>query len=312
MKTLFAALAGFALSYSRLAAAVGLIALALPCSSGLADEAAVTAQLETLGGTVVAKDGAVIEVSFRDSSRLADTEWRAIGRLQQLQKLTVYGGARGLNDETVGYLATLRNLESLSTDGAQLSDEGLAKLANITSLRSAAFFHLSFRKEGFTGKGFAAWKKLPNLERLTVAGMSMGDEGFAAIAQLQTLQELRTWHTYRTEASHEEIARLSKLTSLKLGQRLPRSGVPPCLTDQSLTTLVKIQTLESLEIGEARFTLEALKQLRNLPHLKRLKIDRTEIAAADIDALRTELPGVKVEFEPLTEEQRPKLEAYLK
>lgn len=292
--------------------AVGLMLAGIVCSAAQADDG-IVARLETLGGKATRQDGAVTELSFRDSSRLGDKEWQAIGQLSSLKKLTTYGRAHGLNDDTVGYLARLSNLESLSTDGAQLSDVGLAKLAGITSLKSVAFFHLSFRKEGFTGKGFAAWKNLPNLERLTVAGMSMGDEGCAAISQIKSLTGLRTWHTYRTQASHAEIAKLPRLTSLKLGQRLPRGkGIPPCLTDESISTLVKIQTLESLEIGEARFTLAALSQLKSLPELKRLKIDRTEISASDIEQLRSVLTGVKVEFDPITDEQRKKLESYLR
>lgn len=292
--------------------ALASVALWLTGCPAVADDVAVVERLQALGGKAVIQDGEVVELSFRDSSRLGDAEWRAIGGLSSLKKLTTYGRAHGLNDQTVSYLAELRNLEALLTDGAQLSDVGLAKLADISSLRSVAFFHLSFRKGDFTGKGFAEWTKLPKLERLTVAGMSMGDEGFVEIGQLTTLRELRTWHTYRTEASHAEIAKLSNLKSLKLGQRLPRKGAAPCLTDRSLTTLAAMKSLEALEIGEARFTLAALKQLRSLPNLKRLKIDRTEIPLSDIEELRAELPGVKVDFEPLTDEQRKKLELYLK
>lgn len=277
-----------------------------------ADDAGIAKSLETFGAKFLMQDAVIVELSFRDSSKLGDSEWQAISQLSELKKLTTYGRARGLNDATVGYLSGLKKLESLATDGAQLSDVGLARVADISSLRSVAFFHLSFRMEGFTGKGFSAWKKLPNLERLTVAGMSMGDDGFVEIGKLKTLREFRTWHTHRTEASHVEIANLPKLTSLKLGQRLPHSGAVPCLSDQSLPTLLKIQTLESLEIGEARFSLEALKQLKNLPHLKRLKIDRTELSTQDIDLLRAELPNMKIDFEPLTDEQRKKLEAYLR
>lgn len=278
-----------------------------------AEDSAIAKQLESLGGVVTQREGVVTELTFRDSSKLGDDQWRAIGQLSHLKKLTAYGRAHGLNDESVGHLAGLQQLESLSTDGAQLSDSGLEKLAGLTNLRSASFFHLSFRKEGFTGKGFAVWKSLPKLEQLTVAGMSMGDDGFAAIADLTSLRGLRTWHTYRTEASNAEIAKLPNLTALKVGQRLPHGkNAPLSLTDASLSTLAQIQKLESLEIGEARFTLEALRQLKSLPKLKRLKIDRTEILAADLEQLRSEMPDVKIEFEPLTEEQREKLKAYLK
>jgi hypothetical protein len=204
-------------------------------------------------------------------------------------------------------------LETLNTEGAQLSDSGVRQLAGLASLRSADFFHLSFRMEGFTGVGFAAWKKLPRLERLTVAGMSMGDAGFAAIAQLTQLRELRTWHTYQTEAGNAEIAKLPNLRRLQIGQRLPRPGAPEAsLSDASIATLVKIPSLESLQLGEAHFTLAGLRQLKPLPHLKQLRVYESDIPSADIDILRTELPAVKLDFEPLTDEQRKKFELYLK
>ncbi|QDV55665.1 Leucine Rich repeats (2 copies) [Rosistilla oblonga] len=279
-----------------------------------ADTEVATAQgLEALGATVVLEGDRVVELSFRDSKRLGNEQWRAIGSLTHLKKLTAYGGAKGLNDETVGFLVGLQELESLSLDGAQLSDGGLAKLAELKRLKRVSFFHLSFRKEGFTGEGFSAWTELPDLESLTVAGMSMGDDGFRAIATLTNLRQLRTWHTYRTEASNAEIAKLPRLTTLKLGQRLPQRGnAPLSLSDASLETLTQIKTLETLEIGEADFHLPALRQLAKLPRLKQLKIDRTYLSEADIDALKSALPGVQIGFEPLTEDQRKKLDAYLK
>ncbi|MEZ6131473.1 MAG: hypothetical protein R3C59_22595 [Planctomycetaceae bacterium] len=270
-------------------------------------------QLESLGATVKQAGGEITDVSFRDSSKLGDEQWKLIGQLSHLKSLTAYGGARGLNDDTVGFLEGLKQLESLSLDGAQLSDTGLSRLAALNNLQSVSFFHLSFRKGGFTGKGFEAWMALSKLERLTVAGMSMGDEGFREIAKLKQLKQLRTWHTYRTEASNTELAKLPNLTTLKLGQRLPHSKAAPLsLSNNSLATLVKIPMLETLELSEADFSVEALKTLAQLPNLKRLKIDRTYLKAADIEKLKSKLPGVQITFEPLTDEQKKKLDAYLK
>ncbi len=289
------------------------LAFLIVCISPVAgDDAAVGEHLESLGGKITVKDGSITEISFRDSSQLKDAEWKAISSLEKLQKVTTYGGARGLNDSTVGHLSSLRNLESLSVDGGQLSDVGLAKLAEIPSLKSVAFFHLSFRMEGFTGSGFAPWKKLNQLEKLTVAGMSMGDEGFAAISEITSLQELRTWHTHRTQASHAMIAKMENLKSLKLGQRLPHDKTPVCLNDESLATVAKIESLETLDISEADFSLEGLRQLRSMPNLKRLRISVTYLEEATIETLRSEMPGVQIDFDPIKEDQRKKLEGYLK
>ena len=285
------------------------VILSLP---GSADDRSVADQLRQLGGEVKMKDGVVTEISFRNSRALGEEHWKTIGKLSGLTRLTAYGHAASLNDATVGYLTSLQSLQSLSLDGAQLSDKGLERIAEIESLTSVAFFHLSFRMEGFTGKGFAAWKSLPKLQRLTVAGMSMGDEGFEAISKLKSLQELRTWHTYRTNASHALIAKLPKLKTLKVGQRLPGNGRSVCLNDNSIETITQIQTLEQLEVGEANFTIGALKQLAALPKLNRLKIDRTELTESDIATLRASLSNVKIDFKPITADQRKKLVEYLK
>lgn len=292
---------------------VPLFLVFIPIGSVLrADDAKIGQQLQDLGGVVKFREGVVTEVSFRNSRELTAAHWKSIGELSGLKKLTTYGHADSLNDDTVGFLAGLQSLESLSTDGAQLSDDGLAKLAALKSLRSAAFFHLSFRKEGFTGTGFAAWTALPKLEQLTVAGMSMGDDGIAAIATLKNLRGLRIWHTYRSEASNDLIAKLPRLSSLKLGQRLPGSGRKVCLNDQSLEKIATITTLEQLEVGEAAFTVYGLTKLAELPALKRLKIDRVELKESEVDAIRAKLANVKVDFVPMTDSQRTKLKQYLK
>ena len=149
-----------------------------------ADDTAIVRQLESLGGKVVAKDGIVTQVSFTNCSPLGEADFRAIGQLTHLKSLTLYGKCHGLTDGTIVHLAGLKELETLGTDGAQLTDAGLQHFAAFTNLRTASFFHTSFRMAGFTGVGFGHLKACPQLERLTVAGISMGDEGFAAIAKI--------------------------------------------------------------------------------------------------------------------------------
>jgi hypothetical protein len=278
-----------------------------------ADDTAIAQQLQGLGAKITAQDGIVTQVTFTDCDKLGDAEFRAIGQLAHLKSLTLYGKCHGLTDATIVHLAGLKELETLGTDGAQLTDAGLKHLTALTNLRSASFFHLSFRMEGLTGTGLGHLKDCPKLEKLTVAGMSMGDAGFAAISTITQLRELRTWHTYQTEAGNAQIAKLPNLTSLQIGQRLPRGEAKaPSLSDASLPTLASIKSLESLKIGEAHFTLAALRGLKALPKLKQLALYETDFPPADVETLRTELPGVKLDFQPLTDEQRKKFETYLK
>jgi hypothetical protein len=290
-----------------------LLATILLANAAFADGPETANQLEALGGKVVLKDGAISQITFTDCEKLGEAELRAIGGCAKLKSLTLYGGKKKITDETLPLLLNLAELENFNSEGAWLSDDGVRMLAKLPALRGASFFHLSFRKEGFTGAGFEAWKDNPQFERLTVAGMTMGDDGFAAIAKITSLRDLATWHTYQTEKANELIATLPNLTKLNMGQRLPRAGAKaPSFSDASLAVFSNIKTLESLKIGEAKLSLDALRQLKNLPKLKTLTIYETDIAPADIETLRGELPNVKLIFQPLTDEQRKKLENYLK
>lgn len=285
----------------------------LSMSFSLADDATIAKQLQDLGGKITLKDGVVTQVTFNECSKLGEAEFRAIGQLSKLKNLTLYNKCTGLDDNTIQHIAGLKELESLGTDGIKVTDEGLKHLARLKNLRTASFFHTSFGMKGFTGTGFGYLKDCPKLERLTVAGISMGDEGFAAIGTITQLVDFSTWHTYQTEAGNAEIAKLKNLKSLKLGQRLPRAGgKAPSLSDASLSTIAKMTSLEVLRIGEARFTADALAALKGLPKLKQLTIYETDISEADVDKVRKLLAGVKVDYQPLTEEQRKKLAMYLK
>ena len=280
-----------------------------------ADDATVAATLRAVGGEVTQSGGAVTKISFRDCSKLGDAEFKAIGQLKSLKSLTLYGKCHGLTDVTLAHFAGLTALEELGTDGIQVTDAGLKHLAALPKLRSASFFHIAFPDKGFTGAGFAAFKSLPKLERLTVAGTPFNDKGMAAIAELTQLKEFRTWHTYQTQAGNEQLAKLTGLRSLMLGQRLRQwNGKPNPLSidDTTLATLAKMKALESLSLDEVRLTYAGLAQLKALPNLKKLTFPHADISEADIAKLRADLPKVAIDWKPLTEEERKKLEGMLK
>jgi len=285
------------------------------CEVKFDDDLSASVKLTELGAQLTHSKGVVTKVFFKDCSKLGDAEFRLIGQLHELKSLTLYGQCKGLTDETLPHLSGLSQLEELGTDGIQVSDAGLSKLTALTNLRSLSFFHPSFGMKGFDGSGFAALKGLPNLERLTIAGTPFNDQGMAAVAEIKQLVDFRTWHTYQTQAGNESLTKLPELKSLWLGQRLRRydgASNAASLDDSTMDILTKLKTLESLTLDEARLSLPALLRLKQLPHLKTLELRRIEIPAADIETLRTALSAVKIDWKPMTEEERSKLEAFLK
>ena len=264
-----------------------LVALALFAGSVSADDAEIGKLLKGKGADVTESKGIITAVTIKDGSKLTDDEFRQLARLAHLKNLSV---SNGLDDARLSQLAGLGELERLSTNGAQITDDGIKPLAGLKNLRTVAFFHPG---KAFSGAGLA---HLVNLERLTVAGsLSFNDDGMAAVAKLPGLKEFRTWHAGGTNEGVKRLRELKNLKSLWLGQRLTYK-LPACPNDETVGIVAEMKSLESLQLDEARLTLTALQQLKQLPALKKLTLGGIDIPREDVERLRMGLPLAKVEW----------------
>lgn len=281
--------------------------------SGPKDDAAAAEILRKAGAEVtLSKDGVATAVRVADLKNFTDAEFEVLGRLVHLKMLSTSG--EQLNDKTLSYLTGLVELEDLSTNAAQFSDDGLWQLALLTNLKQIKFFHTSLRQKKFTGRGFAQFTALKNLRRLTVAGCPFNDEGMAAVGKLTQLENFRTWHTYQTEAGNEHLKHLTNLKSLMLGNRLRQYGGKPnahSLTDKTLDILDEMKSLDTLSLSEQHFSLDALLKLKQLPNLTRLDLSQVDLNETDLAKLRAALPKTKIDFKPMTAEDRARLERLL-
>ena len=291
--------------------AVLLIGLAFVASPAAADDSAIAAKLKDLGGKVTETAGVVTKLEFADCTKLGESDFQSISQLQGITELNL-GKGPNVNDAALASIAKLSNLEKLGSNGIQVSDEGLKQLGNLKNLRSIAFFHTSLGMKGFTGVGFGSLRECPKLENLTIAGIPITDEGYAAVATITQLKGFRTWHTFQTAAAYESIGKLTNLESLTLGQRLPRGkSHPPSLTEAAIPQLLGLKALKSLNLNEVRLTAASLAQLKGLPSLKKLTLMECDLPAGDIDQLRKDLPNVSIDYKPLTDEERTKLDKFL-
>jgi len=287
---------------SRLVAAVWLAGVACGTVAVRADDPPLAAPLREIGVEVVVRDGMIVEAR---AENLSTEGYSLVGQCVTLRKLAVSGAELPLSDETLPLLAGLVELEELNTNQSALTDEGYRHFAALKNLRRLHLFHPSPRMSEFTGRGLAHLAALPRLEYLTFAGTTVGDEALAAVGTLSGLRGFRTWHTGQTKAGTAELTKLANLTFLRIGQRLPRPGnLEPSLDGSTIATLAAIRSLERLELTEARLTAADLAPLAGLPKLERLDMHVVEIPAADVEQLRTKLPGVKIDFKPLTDEER--------
>jgi hypothetical protein len=262
--------------------------------------------LKSLGAKVTESGGDVTQVQVKCDS-FTEADFRTLGSFTSVRKLTISG--KTITDATLPLLAGLTELEELSTDGIQLTDDGYRHFAPFQKLRSLALFHPAFRSEKFTGSGLAHLKALPKLERLTFAGSTAGDAALEAVGQLTTLKEFRTWHTAQTQAGNAHLVKLTSLTGLRIGQRLPSWGkdAPVSFDESTMAVLAQVKTLESLELTEARLSAKIIPHLKSLPKLARLKIETVDISAADVEAMKTALPDCKVDFKPMSDAEKDAL-----
>lgn len=273
------------------------------CISLQADD---IASLKALGAKVTETAGVVTQVNVKCDA-FTEADFRTLGSFTSIKDLTISG--KSITDETLALLTGLTELERLSSDGIQLTDTGYKHFAAFQKLKSLSFFHPAFRSEKFTGSGLAQLKALPKLERLTFAGSTAGDAAMEAIGQLTQLKEFRTWHTAQSQAGNTHLLKLTNLTGLRIGQRLPSWGKdsPISFDASTMTTLAQIKTLESLELTEARLSAKIIPHLKALPKLTKLKIETVDISAADVEAIQAALPNCKVDFKPMSETDKEAL-----
>lgn len=256
----------------------------------LASDPAVISALKDKGAEVTETAGEITGPSFKDCKGLTEADYRQIRGLEHLKML---GCGMGLDDAGLKALAGLPTLEQLSTNGMTVSDDGVRALAACKALRSIAFFHPG---KSFSGAGLMALAALPNLERLTIAGSAeFGDDGLAAVAQIPHLKEFRTWHVGASAEGIRKLKALKDLKSLTIGQRLA-SKPPVMLSDDTVTAVAEMPSLEMLSLQEARLTLPALGKLKQLPNLKRLTLDGIDIPEAQIAELRQQLPKTEIKW----------------
>lgn len=268
--------------------------------------AADLADLQKLGAKVTQTAGVVTQVSVKCEA-FTEADFKTLGSFTTIKDLTISG--KTITDSTLALLTGLTELERLSSDGIQLTDAGFRHFAAFQKLKSLSFFHPAFRSKEFTGSGLAHLKALPNLEKLTFAGSTAGDAAMEAIGQLTQLKEFRTWHTAQTQAGNAQLLKLTQLTGLRIGQRLPEWGkdTPISFNESTLEVLAQLKALESLELTEARLSAKIIPNLQALPKLTQLKIETVDIPKSDVEAIRAALPHCKVDFKPMSDAEKESL-----
>jgi hypothetical protein len=260
--------------------------LLLVAATSRSEDAGLAKELTEKGAKLTETKGVITGFDLPNPSTWNDDDFKKIGQLSQLQKLSF---GIGLTNHQLSLLIHLPYVSTFTTNGSELDDDGVRQFAHFKNLTVLTFFHPS-RK--FTGAGLADLADLPKLEGLSVGGSSVfGNEGLKAIGKLSHLKNFRIWHC---KIDSQGLAYLKDLQDLR---SIMISYDPPApLDDHALAILASIKSLESVTLMESRLSLAALSQLKHLPALTHLTLNGIDIPESEVEKLKAELPRAQIKW----------------
>lgn len=234
-------------------------------------------------------------------NRFNDLSTRRLKALQELTSLDLRGNMEAGN-MTLGVISQLPKLTSLKHRSTAVTDDGIEKLSENTSLQnlliqdfmitSMSGQHLAkltnlrqleiFRCQGMTGDGVAALQGL-GLERLTLRDLpAVDDSGMQVFANLPKLKRL---YLHELEAVTDEG--LKNLGSLKALEVLDIWSVPQ-LSDSTMEVIASLPNLKELSIRSTAITDTAIDTILKLSNLRVLTLkENSQVSAEAITQLST-------------------------
>jgi hypothetical protein len=201
-----------------------------------------------------------------------------LGRQTGLRKLDL-SNVYAVDNDGLDALSSLSELEELSLDGANITDDGLRHLAGFTNLRKLSLY----AAHGITGRGLSHLAALQQLKELDLAETECGDESAAALARLVGLRRLNLAFTPAGDACLAGVVSLDRLEHLNL------SGTK--ITSAGLAHLADLPDLRELYAAHTGVDDGGLDHLRRLP-LRLLSLAQTAVSEgrrAELSAIDPEL-----------------------
>ena len=186
-------------------------------------------------------------------------------------------------DRDMSRFTGLSLLQGLYLAGSQLSDEGLATIGTITTLK-----YLALASPRITDAGLQHLSGLKNIENLLLGGTSIGTDGLAHLVDLPLVNWL---DLTGTKAADSSLALMPRFRSLE-GLVLRQTGV----TDEGLPHLMQVPKLKRLDLEATNVSDDGLATLKQLSSLRELVLTGTRISPRGVEALRAALPNCKVDY----------------
>jgi hypothetical protein len=253
----------------------------------------------------------ISELWIYDKVNLTIDDFHTIKEMPELKTLFMRQISRQLDDELLGLLGPMTSVETLYTNMATISDDGMKSLAKWTNLKQLNLIHWGWangwrqfpNQSTKIGQGLSHLATLPHLKSLDLGGSRIDDSALAAVTAIKTLEELRLFHAVAvSDAGIPGLATLPKLRVVQFGS--------PRISDLALEHLSKITTLTHIEMDETWLTYaNGFRYLKALPHLSRIILKNVITDEVDIAALKADHPQAQIEWTKPDEKMLTKLVA---
>ncbi len=222
-----------------------------------------------------------------------------LGHIETLESLNVI--STKFNDDWIPNIAKLTNLKSLRfTNNGKLTDAGMEQLAGLKNLES-----FSFVGTQITGKAYAKFEGFTKLTNVSHRGSSIDDEGLKQLCEhLPNLKSISLAHAKFSDAGAPSLAKLTNLKGLEIGTRNATSK-----TLQSLTSL----PLEYLQLGEGFTSGDCIPLIQGISTLRRLTLTEAKgLTDEDLKSVArlTQLESLEFSALDLPEERVSQLSAF--
>lgn len=210
-----------------------------------------------------------------------------------------------VDDQGLVALCELPHLQSLAVDSPRITDAGGTPLARLVAIQD-----LYLNGTSIGDAALAHLKTLPKLRSLQLAKTNVTDAGVRELAGLRNLIVLDLSNTKVTDAGLEPLQGLLQVGSLNLaGTRVTDAGLArlaglshmtalhlngTAINGSGLAHLAKMEKLELLVLDQTPITDSALAHLSPLKSLRRLLVRGVSLSDPAIDALKQQLPELRV------------------
>jgi hypothetical protein len=248
----------------------------------------------TDGGIAFLKQWTNLEYLNLRGTEATSRVFEHIAQMKKLRTLDV--GFSRVNDDGFDALASLERLEELHIGGDKMTGLALPLLRLLPSLKRLDVNGSQRTDSGrwglmLTDVNIESLGALTQLEALNMGGAMVTDVGMKALAPLVHLEDLDLSRMDITAQGLEPLTRLPRLRRLNLWQSTR-------IDDRAGPYLLRMQSLETLDLSDTAVTDALLDQLQGMKQLQRLFLAGAKVTPERVGALRKALPGCRIEWTP--------------